>query len=573
MPLATPMVQGQLLGETPFETEIPAWGYYRVRAVKEGFAPVEQTYFRAGHRHARTDPAYRARDAAGMVWVPARTSTAPAPAVDLPGYWMDTYEVSNRAVQGIRRRRGIHEEGVLEARVHEGRPRDSWQEAMDEFRDATRRPGPAGWQLGTFPEGADELPVGGVSWYEAAAYAEFTGKSLPTVYEWYAAADGAGGISDILPLSNFGGRGPPRGEPSRNGPFRKLRHGRQPEGMGRQQPRRPALPARRLLGRAGIRLQSIRCETALFREPTVGFRLVRRETPPPAETFAPVRLGPRDAPRSQPVDDQAFQIFLRQHTYDKTELDAKMDRVVELPNSRRETVTFRAAYGNERVIAHLFLPNNATPPYQIVAFFGHSGILATRRIEDLQLPYEFVVRSGRALIIPAYSGSLERGTSSAHLSPVQTRERALKWSMDLGRSIDYLETRTDIDTTKLAYYGVSMGAAEGPRLVAVDPRFKTAVLATGGLRDGRPPEADAFNFAPRVHIPVLMLNGRDDFIFPVETHQKPLFEALGTQKPDKVFRQYDGGHANFLTRPDLIGEILDWLDKYIGPVDLRAARR
>ena len=107
--------------------------------------------------------------------------------------------------------------------------------------------------------------------------------------------------------------------------------------------------------------------------------------------------------------------------------------------------------------------------------------------------------------------------------------------MDLGRSIDYLETRPDIDTTKLGFYGVSLGAAEGARLVAVDPRFKTAVLASGGLRDGDLPEVDAWNFAPRVRIPVLMLNGRDDFIFPVETHQKPLFEALGTQKPDKVF--------------------------------------
>ena len=72
----------------------------------------------------------------------------------------------------------------------------------------------------------------------------------------------------------------------------------------------------------------------------------------------------------------------------------------------------------------------------------------------------------------------------------------------------------------------------------MDPRFKTAVLASGGLNDDESPEIDAWNFAPRVKIPVLMLNGRDDFIFPLETHQEPLFEALGTLPPDKVFRQY-----------------------------------
>lgn len=87
------------------------------------------------------------------------------------------------------------------------------------------------------------------------------------------------------------------------------------------------------------------------------------------------------------------------------------------------------------------------------------------------------------------------------------------------------------------------------------------------MYDHPPPEVNVWNFLPRVRIPVLMLNGRDDFIFPVETHQRPFLEALGTKEPGKVFRQYDGGHANLLTRPDLIKEILDWLDKCLGPVD------
>ena len=50
--------------------------------------------------------------------------------------------------------------------------------------------------------------------------------------------------------------------------------------------------------------------------------------------------------------------------------------------------------------------------------------------------------------------------------------------MDLGRSFDYLHTRSDIDARKLAYYGDSMGAAQGARLIAVEPRFRTAVLCT-----------------------------------------------------------------------------------------------
>ena len=61
--------------------------------------------------------------------------------------------------------------------------------AMAEFRDATGRPGPATWEMGSYVAGQDDYPVAGVSWYEAAAYARWAGKSLPTIYHWSRAAD------------------------------------------------------------------------------------------------------------------------------------------------------------------------------------------------------------------------------------------------------------------------------------------------------------------------------------------------------------------------------------------------
>jgi hypothetical protein len=64
----------------------------------------------------------------------------------------------------------------------------SWAEALALFRDATGRPGPAPWEQGDYPRVQEDFPVSGVSWYEAAAYAEFAGKALPTIYHWVTAA-------------------------------------------------------------------------------------------------------------------------------------------------------------------------------------------------------------------------------------------------------------------------------------------------------------------------------------------------------------------------------------------------
>ena len=103
------------------------------------------------------------------------------------------------------------------------------------------------------------------------------------------------------------------------------------------------------------------------------------------------------------------------------------------------------------------------------------------------------------------------------------------------------------------------GPTTGFGSTTLDRRFKVAALSAAGLfPSGVPPETDPLNFAPRARIPVLMLNGRDDFMLPYETSQRPLFEALGTK--DKVLKRYDGGHLSVLKRPDLIGEVLDWFD-------------
>jgi dipeptidyl aminopeptidase/acylaminoacyl peptidase len=184
---------------------------------------------------------------------------------------------------------------------------------------------------------------------------------------------------------------------------------------------------------------------------------------------------------------------------------------------------------------------------------------------DLRLRYvEFVIRSGRAVLFPIYQGTFERNTA-APAGPNASRELMITWSKELGKSIDYLETRREIDRERIAYYGQSMGAVVGPVLTALEPRLKASILLGGGVENTREPaEVSPINFAPRVQTPTLMLTGRQDFSRPVETLQRPLFNLLGPPADRKRLALFDGGHIPRLQ--DIIREILDWLDRYLGPI-------
>jgi iron(II)-dependent oxidoreductase len=56
--------------------------------------------------------------------------------------------------------------------------------ALLDFVDQTGVPGPRYWCDGQYEQGEGRLPVVGVSWYEACAYACWVGKRLPSDAEW-----------------------------------------------------------------------------------------------------------------------------------------------------------------------------------------------------------------------------------------------------------------------------------------------------------------------------------------------------------------------------------------------------
>lgn len=80
------------------------------------------------------------------------------------------------------------------------------------------------------------------------------------------------------------------------------------------------------------------------------------------------------------------------------------------------------------------------------------------------------------------------------------------------------------------------------------------------------PEMNGVNYAPRVRIPVLMINGRYDYFFPLEASQRPLFNLLGTPAADKRHTLLEASHDVSPLRQAVMRETLDWLHKYLGSV-------
>ena len=129
------------------------------------------------------------------------------PAIPSADYLIDRTEVTNEAYRKFVDAGGYEKrEYWKQPFVKDGRTL-AWDEAIALFRDTTGRPGPATWEVGTFPKGEELHPVAGVSWYEAVAYAEFAGKSLPSIIHWARAARVGAWAETVLPGSNFSGAG------------------------------------------------------------------------------------------------------------------------------------------------------------------------------------------------------------------------------------------------------------------------------------------------------------------------------------------------------------------------------
>jgi dienelactone hydrolase len=526
------------------------------------------------HRHLVPE----GRTPAGMVRVPGGESDVGP----LGDFFIDRHEVTNRQFKEFVDAGGYRDSEYWKHEIVKGGDVLTWEEAMAELIDKTGRNGPSNWAAGDYPDGRGDFPVTGISWYEAAACAEFAGKNLPSGYHW-GLAKGPWWIffsALLVRHSNLGGEGLERvgtnegmtahGAYDLAGNAREWCWNRTPQGR---------------LVRGGAWNDNAYMAanwsqaSAFDRSARTGFRCVLYldEEKMPAAAFEPVLVTDRPNLRdSTPVPDEVFEAYRARFSYDRTDLNAETEwRDESADDWIQERVSFDAAHGGERIPANLFLPKNVSPPFQAVLYFPGSSSIYQSSSVDLDHYYEFqrflrdLVKDGRAVLYPIYKGTFERrseklalihGGEESHLFTEYVTELV----KEVRRCVDYLEARPDIDAGRIAYLGMSWGAERAPVILAVEDRFRASVVALGGTRGRGLPEVNPCNYLPRVRTPTLMLNGRYDVNFVYETNVQPMYDLLGTPEEHKKLVVYDTDH--FLPPAESTKEILAWLDTYLGLV-------
>jgi len=568
----------QYLGVSPIQRVRVPRGLAAWKMEKEGYATVEAASGPVAAVVRSLDLV--GKIPAGMVRVAGRTTVDGT----VDEFLIDKYEVTNRQYKQFVDAGGYRERKYWKHKFLKDGKELSWEQASAEFVDQTGRSGPFTWQAGDHPTGRADYPVSGVSWYEAAAYAEYAGKTLPSSHHWEAAKGlpGVDALGLLTRLSNFEREGPaPVGTYRGMSAWGAFDMGGNVREWCWNATRRGRVVRGGAWNDVTYMTFNVSQASAFDRSPRNGFRCAVYLDPAKvdAKLLAPLDPSIPDFPdfyHIVPSSDAVFQVYADLFSYDRKELNPRLESRKESSDWVQERIVVDAAYGGEKLPMHLFLPRHASPPYQVVIYFPGSTVMQQpppssdiEHWQEFEQNLLFLVKNGRVVLCPIYKGTFERREDALYRihSGAPTRQHTeflIQLVKDFRVGIDYLETRPDIDRQKVAYLGYSWGSRIAPSILAVEPRVKTSILANGGLRARERQEASQINYVTRVHIPILLLNGRYDFVFPFEISAKPLFDLLGTSAKDKVQKVYDSDH--FIPQNELVKETLAWLDRYLGPV-------
>jgi hypothetical protein len=493
--------------------------------------------------------------------------------VHLDGFFIDKYEVSNKDFKEFITAGGYLKKDFWKFPFVRDGKEIPLEEAVKVFKDRTGLPAPRGWINQNYPEGKADFPVTDITWYEAAAYAEFRGKALPTVFQWEKAArDGAFDPRyNAMPWGFI-----KQGETTNNRanfsnttalPVQSLEFGMSPFGVYNMAGNVAEWCLNRSSNKfvtSGGAWNDLPYSFGDYGEypgfsssERLGFRCVLN--------FSDAQGDQGAEPLPPPETD--YKTWLMHYEYDKNPLQAQIVETQESDSWTREKITF-AGENNELAIAYLYLPKNYARPLQVVHYLPPGDVVAGLRYlpDSVEMFLTPILKSGRAVFTVVLKGYNQRPFPPNYLAPERTtvefRKQAVNWMTDLRRGLDYLETRPEVDFKKLTFVGISNGANLGLLTIGVEKRYNSAVFIGVGVDkewQNWIPEANFINFAPHARMPKLLVHGRYDETHPLATFFEPLYKLMN--EPKKLV-MYDGGHIP--TIEFLATTVNGWLDEKYG---------
>ena len=581
----------RFLGKTPLEpTRLPR-GILKFKLEKEGY---ETTYFSSSNPSLKFynspfDPGWNLEPINlqpqgsvpnGMIYiqggnfVPALTGSGVDP-VFLHPFYIDKFEVTNKDYKEFLDAGGYsNSQYWVEMDFIKDGIALSFEEAKKMMVDSTGMTGPAGWEVGTYLQGTENYPVTGISWYEALAFARYKGNILPPMYHWAKAAFPPDEI--VSPIS-------PKLLKRAN--FSKEKITNVGQGEGAYGTFDMAGNAKEwvwnIFGGRGLTLGGAFDEPTYLASQTApeprmnrslknGFRTVRLINPRDLNPFGdPIETqAPRDLSYYKPMSEEVFNVYAR--SYQVSSSRPKHTEVYiddSHPVWIKEKISLDVGYNNETMDVLIFKPKNSFGPSSPVIIHPGANYYTTPpEIDDVnpgEFSLDFLIKSGKTLVWPAWKGSLNRmpeNRSSNEDTLRQFRSQFIAWVDDTDKTLDYLETRSDIDSNNIFYLGMSYGALFNTHTLLFEDRYKGAILYVGGAFPTYPPLVDGINHLPRIKTPFLMLNGEQDYLVP-KSAANFFFQSTGTPSEDKKIIFYDSGHWP-LPRNQMIKETLSFIDQY-----------
>ena len=187
------------IGLTPIKEHMLVAGEYFVSMMLENMMPVEfllQVVPGESLKINRTLLSTN-KELSGMVKIEKGVSQNGIP---IPAFFIDKHEVTNAEFFNFITAGGYRIKKFWPENIIINGNQTSWESAIRSFTDQTGIPGPRFWSGGKHPEGKDDYPVVGISWYEAMVFARWQGKDLPTWDQLWLAA--LGETDSVFPWGN-----------------------------------------------------------------------------------------------------------------------------------------------------------------------------------------------------------------------------------------------------------------------------------------------------------------------------------------------------------------------------------